>query len=100
MIVLLAHFQIIVDVIEYYASGRTFAMNGTELCASVFVVGFVPDMLRLYIARSCYTLKNKSNETLTAKHSFLEKFDQNSTKMFFWWLLQNSRAALSTYCNN
>jgi len=53
MIVLLAHFQIIVDVIEYYASGRTFAMNGTELCASVFVVGFVPDMLRLYIARSC-----------------------------------------------
>jgi len=49
MIVLLAHFQIIVDVIEYYASARTFAMNGTELCASVFVVGFVPGMLRLYI---------------------------------------------------
>jgi len=39
MIVLLAHFQIIVDVIEYYASARTFVMNGTELCTSVFVVG-------------------------------------------------------------
>jgi len=31
MIVLLAHFQIIVDVIEYYAPARTFVMNGTEL---------------------------------------------------------------------
>jgi len=49
MIVLLPHFQIIVDVIEYYASAWTFAMNGTELRASVFVVGFVPDMLRFYI---------------------------------------------------
>ena len=52
-IVLLAHFQIIVDVIEYYASARTFAMNGTELCASVFVVVFVPGMLRVYISKSC-----------------------------------------------
>jgi len=42
MIVLL---EIIIDVIEYCASARTFAMNGTELCASVFVVGFVPGML-------------------------------------------------------
>jgi len=46
MIVLLAHFQIIVDVIEYYASARTFVMNGRELCASVFVVGLVPDTLK------------------------------------------------------
>jgi len=38
-----------VDVIEHYASARTFVINGTELCASVFVVGFVLDMLRLYI---------------------------------------------------
>jgi len=53
MTVLLAHFQIIVDVIEYYASARTFVMNGTELCASVFVVGYVPDMLRLYISKFC-----------------------------------------------
>ena len=52
-IVLVAHFQIIVDVIEYYASTRSFVMNGTELCALVFVVGFVPDMLRLYISKSC-----------------------------------------------
>jgi len=55
-------------------------MNGTELCASVFVVGFVSDILRLYISISCETLKNKSNETLTMKRSFLEKkfqFDQN-----------------------
>jgi len=38
MIVLLSHFQIIVDVIEYYASARTFAMNGTEcfgLCGPI-----------------------------------------------------------------
>jgi len=48
-------------------------MNGTELYASVFVVGFVPDMLRLYISIGCETLQNKSNETLTVKHSFLEK---------------------------
>ena len=73
MIVLLAHFQIIVDFIEYYASTRTFVMNGTELCASVFVVWFVPDMLRLYILKFCWSLKNKSNETLAVKHSFLEK---------------------------
>ena len=73
MIALLAHFQIIVDVIEYYASARTFAMNGTELCVSVFVVGFAPGMLRLYISKSCQILKNKSNENLTAKHRFLEK---------------------------
>jgi len=53
MIVLLAHFQIIVDVIEYYVSARTFVMNGTEFCASVFVAQFVPDMLRLYISKSC-----------------------------------------------
>jgi len=53
MIVVIAHFQIIVDVIEYYGSPRTFVMNETELCASVFVVGFVPDMLRLYISKSC-----------------------------------------------
>jgi len=65
MIVLLAHFQIIVGVIKYYASARTFVMNGTELCTSVLVVGFVPDMLKLYIS--------KSYETLTAKHSFMEK---------------------------
>ena len=26
------------------AMARTFVMNGTELCAAVFVVGFVPDM--------------------------------------------------------
>jgi len=32
MIVLLAHFLIIVDVIEYYAA-RIFVMNGAELCA-------------------------------------------------------------------
>jgi len=51
MIVLLTHFQIIVDVIEYYASTRTFVMSGTELCASVFVVGYVPDMLILYISK-------------------------------------------------
>ena len=60
-------------------------MNGTELCASVFVVGFVSDLLRLYISISCKTLKNKSNETLTVKHSFLEKnfkFDQNLKKSF------------------
>ena len=53
MIVLLVHFQIIFDVIEHYASAQTFVMNGTELCASVFVVRFVPDMLRLYISKSC-----------------------------------------------
>jgi len=53
MIVLLAHFQIIVDVIKYYASARTFVMNGTELCASVFVVRYVPGMLRFYISKSC-----------------------------------------------
>jgi len=53
MIVLLAHVQIIVDVIEYYASARTFVTNGTELCASVFLVLFSPDMLRLYISKSC-----------------------------------------------
>jgi len=53
MIVLLAHFQIIVDVIEYYSSARTFVVNGTELCASVIVVEFVPDTLRLYISKSC-----------------------------------------------
>jgi len=53
MIVILAHFQIIVDVIEYYPSARTFLMNGTELCASVFVIGYLPDMLRLYISQSC-----------------------------------------------
>jgi len=53
MIVLLPHFQIIVDVIEYYASAWTFVMNGTELCASVFVVGYEPDMLRLYISNFC-----------------------------------------------
>ena len=52
MIVLLARFQIVVDFMEYYASAQTFLMNGTELCASVFVVGFVPDMLRLYISKS------------------------------------------------
>jgi len=28
-------------------------MNGTEMRASVIVVGFVPDMLRLYISKSC-----------------------------------------------
>jgi len=50
MIVLLARCRIIVDVIGYYASARTFVMNGTELCASVFVVGLVPDMLRLYMS--------------------------------------------------
>jgi len=53
MIVLLAHFQIIGDVIEYYASARTFVMNGTELCDPVFVVGFVPGMVRSYISKSC-----------------------------------------------
>jgi len=53
MIVLLAHFQIIVDVIEYYALARTFVMNGTELCALVFVVGFVPGTLIFYISKSC-----------------------------------------------
>jgi len=53
MIVLLAHFQIIVDVIEYYASARTLVMNGTELFTSVLVVRFVPDVLRLYISKSC-----------------------------------------------
>jgi len=60
-------------------------MNGTELCASFFVVRFVPDMLNLYISNSCWTLKNTSNETLTVKHSFMVKllqFGQNSTKMF------------------
>jgi len=50
---LLAHFQIIVDVIEYYASAQTFVMNGTELCASVFMVRFVPDILRLDISKFC-----------------------------------------------
>ena len=55
MIVLLAHFQIIVDVIEYNAPARTFVMKGTELCASVFVAQFVPDMLGLYISKSSYT---------------------------------------------
>jgi len=53
MIVLLAHFQIIVDVIEYYTLARTFVMNGTELCASVIVARFIPDMLRMYISKSC-----------------------------------------------
>jgi len=53
MIVLLAHFKIMVDVIEYYASARTFVMNGTELCVSFFVDRFVPNMLRLYISNSC-----------------------------------------------
>jgi len=53
MIVLLAHFQIIVDVIKYYASARTVVMSGTEMCASVLVIGFVPDMLRLCISKSC-----------------------------------------------
>jgi len=53
MIVLLAHFQKIVNVIEYYALARTFVMNGTELCALVFVVGFIPDMRRLYISKFC-----------------------------------------------
>jgi len=48
-------------------------MNGTELCASFFVVRFVPDMLNLYISKSCWTLKNTSNETLTVKHSFMVK---------------------------
>ena len=55
MIVLLGHFQIIVDVIEYNAPARTFVMKGTELCASVFVAQFVPDMLGLYISKSSYT---------------------------------------------
>jgi len=50
---MIAHFQFIVDVIGYYASARTFVMNGTELCTSVLVVGFVPDVLRLYISKSC-----------------------------------------------
>jgi len=53
MIVLLSHFQIIVDVIGYYALARTFVMNETELCASVFVVGLVLDMLKLYVSKSC-----------------------------------------------
>jgi len=46
MVVPLAHFQILVDVVKYCKSARALAMNGTELFASVFVVGFVPDMLR------------------------------------------------------
>ena len=45
------------------------------LCASVFVVRFVPDMLRLYIIQNLVRLdlKNKSNESLSVKHSFLAK---------------------------
>jgi len=61
-----------INVIDYYALARTFVKNGPELCASVFLVRFVPDMLRLYISKSFQTLKYKSNESLTVKHSFLE----------------------------
>jgi len=65
MIVLLDHFQIIVNVIECYALVRTFVVNGTELCASVFVARFPPDKLRFYISQSCWT---------TVKHSFWKNF--------------------------
>jgi len=51
MIVLLSHFQFFVDVTKYYRS--TEPMNGTELFASILVVG--------------------SNKTLTVRNSFLEK---------------------------
>jgi len=67
----------------------TLVMNGTELCMSVFVVGFAPDMLRLYISKSCETLKYKSNETLTVKQLFRKtfltwsKFNKNVLLMAF-----------------
>jgi len=74
MIVLPPHFQIIVDVIEYYAPARTFVMNGTELCASVFVVGYVPGMLRFYISNFCCTLKKNLMKLLPAKQLFGKTF--------------------------